>query len=78
VAHALLSITRVLARELGPRKIRINAIAPDGVETESIHRIGIIRSDIEKQMVSNTPLGSEQGVVLSNLAYLSNCQDFKK
>jgi 3-oxoacyl-[acyl-carrier protein] reductase len=54
---ALDSITRVLARELGPRKIRINTIAPGGVETEGIHRIGIIGSDIEKQMVSNTPLG---------------------
>ena len=51
------SITRVLARELGPRKIRINTIAPGGVETKGIHRIGVIGSDIEKEMVSDTPLG---------------------
>jgi len=54
---ALDSITRVLAKELGSRNIRVNTIAPGGVETEGIHRIGIIGSDLEKQMVSNTPLG---------------------
>jgi 3-oxoacyl-[acyl-carrier protein] reductase len=51
------SITCVLARELGPRKIRVNSINPGGVETEGIHRIGIIGSDLEKQMVAQTPLG---------------------
>jgi 3-oxoacyl-[acyl-carrier protein] reductase len=51
------SITRVLARELGPRKIWVNSINPGGVETEGIHRIGIIGSDLEKQMVAQTPLG---------------------
>jgi 3-oxoacyl-[acyl-carrier protein] reductase len=43
----------VLAKELGPRKI---TIAPGGVETEGVHRIGIIGSEFEKEMVSNTPL----------------------
>lgn len=51
------SITGVLARELGPRKIRVNTIAPGGVETEGMHRIGIIGSDLEKQTVAQTPLG---------------------
>ncbi|MBI3529031.1 MAG: glucose 1-dehydrogenase [Betaproteobacteria bacterium] len=51
------SITRGLAKELGPRKIRVNAIAPGGVETEGTHRIGVIGSDFEKQMVAETPLG---------------------
>jgi 3-oxoacyl-[acyl-carrier protein] reductase len=51
------SLARSLAMELGPRKIRVNTIAPGGVETEGVHQAGIIGSDFEKQMVSNTPLG---------------------
>jgi 3-oxoacyl-[acyl-carrier protein] reductase len=51
------AITRGLAAELGPRKIRVNAIAPGGVETEGTHNAGIIGSDFEKAMVARTPLG---------------------
>jgi 3-oxoacyl-[acyl-carrier protein] reductase len=54
---ALDSITRVLANELGARKIRVNTIAPGGVETEGTHTAGIVGSDFEKQMVAGTPLG---------------------
>jgi 3-oxoacyl-[acyl-carrier protein] reductase len=51
------TITRVLAKELGPRKIRVNAINPGGVETEGLHSMGMIGSEFEKQMVARTPLG---------------------
>jgi 3-oxoacyl-[acyl-carrier protein] reductase len=51
------SVTRVLANELGSRNIRVNAIAPGGVETEGTHRIGVMGSDFEKQIVAGTPLG---------------------
>ncbi len=51
------TITRVLATELGPKKIRVNAIAPGGVDTEGVRSIGIMGSDFEKQMISATPLG---------------------
>jgi 3-oxoacyl-[acyl-carrier protein] reductase len=54
---ALDSITRTLAAELGPRKIRVNAIAPGGVETEGTHTIGVVGSDFAKEMVAKTPLG---------------------
>src|SRR6476660_1601801 len=51
------AITRALAKELGPRKIRINGVNPGGIETEGFHAIGIPGSDFEKQMVAQTPLG---------------------
>jgi 3-oxoacyl-[acyl-carrier protein] reductase len=51
------AITRVLAAELGPKKIRVNGIAPGPVETEGVHTLGIIGTDFEKQMVAGTPLG---------------------
>jgi 3-oxoacyl-[acyl-carrier protein] reductase len=51
------SITRVLAKELGPRNIRVNSINPGGVETEGVHSAGIAGSDFAKQMVAQTPLG---------------------
>ncbi len=47
----------MLAAELGPRKIRVNAIAPGGVETEGTHAAGVIGSDFEKDMVARTALG---------------------
>jgi len=54
---ALDTATRVLAKELGPKKIRVNAINPGGVETVGAHDLGIVGSDFEKHMVSRTPLG---------------------
>ncbi len=54
---AIDAITRGLAAELGSRKIRVNAIAPGGVETEGTHSAGIMGSDFEKVMIAGTPLG---------------------
>ena len=54
---ALDSVTRVLAKELGPRNIRVNTLAPGGVETEGFHALGFAGSDFEKDLVSRTPLG---------------------
>jgi 3-oxoacyl-[acyl-carrier protein] reductase len=51
------AITRSLAAELGPRKIRVNAINPGIVETEGVHSAGIAESDMRKQVEAQTPLG---------------------
>ncbi|MCU1330139.1 MAG: 3-oxoacyl-(acyl-carrier-protein) reductase, partial [Bryobacterales bacterium] len=51
------AITRVLAKELGPRKIRVNSINPGMVETEGVHAAGFLGSDFEKGTVAQTPLG---------------------
>jgi 3-oxoacyl-[acyl-carrier protein] reductase len=51
------NITKVLAKELGPKKIRINVIAPGITETEGNYEMGIIGGDTEKQMLPLTPLG---------------------
>jgi 3-oxoacyl-[acyl-carrier protein] reductase len=51
------AITHVLAKELGPKKIRVNSINPGPVETEGTHSAGVIGSDFEAQMVAQTPLG---------------------
>ena len=51
------AITRSLATELGPRKIRVNAIRPGMVETEGTHAAGIEESEMKKQVLAQTPLG---------------------
>ena len=51
------AITGVLAKELGPRKIRVNSINPGYVETEGTHTAEIAGSDFEKALVAQTPLG---------------------
>jgi 3-oxoacyl-[acyl-carrier protein] reductase len=54
---ALDTLTKELARELGPRNIRVNAINPGLTETEGARDIGVFGSEFEKKIVSKTPLG---------------------
>jgi 3-oxoacyl-[acyl-carrier protein] reductase len=54
---AVTSITQVLSKELGPKKIRVNSINPGMVETEGVHTAGFLGGDLESQIVAQTPLG---------------------
>ena len=51
------AITGVLAKELGPRKIRVNAISPGMIETEGTHATGFVGSDFQKMVETQAPLG---------------------
>lgn len=51
------TITKSLAKELGPRKIRINSINPGMVETEGTHALGIPDGEFRKQVEAQSPLG---------------------
>ena len=49
------AVTRSLAKELGPRNIRVNAINPGMVETEGVRAAGL--DDFRKEIEARTPLG---------------------
>jgi len=51
------AITRVFAKELGPKNIRVNAVNPGPIVTEGFKSAGIQGSEFEKQMIQGTPLG---------------------
>lgn len=51
------TITQVMATELGPRRIRVNALNPGLVESEGTHTAGVIGSDLQKNVEAQAPLG---------------------
>ena len=51
------TITKALAKELGPRQIRVNSLNPGMVETEGVHTAGFLGGDFHKQVIAETPLG---------------------
>ena len=68
------AITGVLSRELGPRKIRVNALNPGMVETEGTHSAGFIGSDFQAGQVAVTPLGriGQPGDIASIAVFLAS------
>jgi len=58
---AVEAVTQTLAKELGPRNIRVNAINPGGVETEGVRAAGLVDNDFAKQLEAQTPLGARIG-----------------
>lgn len=68
------AITSVLSRELGPRKIRVNAVNPGMVDTEGARSAGFIGSDFQAHIVAQTPLGrvGEPGDIASIVTFLAS------
>ncbi len=71
---AVNTITGSLAKELGPKKIRVNALNPGLIETEGTQAAGVIGSDFEKQAEAGTPLGriGQPNDVASVAAFLAS------
>jgi 3-oxoacyl-[acyl-carrier protein] reductase len=68
------AITGVLARELGPKKIRVNALNPGMVETEGTHSAGFFGSGFETGAIAQTPLGrvGQPGDIASIAVFLAS------
>ena len=71
---ALDGITGVLARELGGRKIRVNALNPGVVETEGTQTGGFIDPAFTDPFVAQTPLGriGQPGDIASIAVFLAS------
>lgn len=54
---AIDTITRALATELAPRKIRVNTLAPGATLTEGIQATGVVGTPFEKHVIGRTPMG---------------------
>ncbi len=55
------TLTMALAKELGRRNIRVNAVAPGHTDTEGTRGLGFVDSEQAQQMVSETPLAGRFG-----------------
>jgi 3-oxoacyl-[acyl-carrier protein] reductase len=69
------AVTKSLAKELGPRKIRVNAINPGMVETEGVHAAGLAEGEMRSMFEAQSPLrriGQPQDIATAAVFLASN------
>ncbi len=68
------AITKSLAKELAPRKIRVNGVNPGFVITEGTHSAGMVGGEFEAYAVANTPLGrpGQPEDIAASVAFLAS------
>ena len=68
------AITKSLAKEFAPRKIRVNGVRPGFVITEGTHSAGMAGGEFEAYAVANTPLGrpGQPGDIAASVAFLAS------
>ncbi len=71
---AVNSITKSLAKEFAPRKIRVNCVRPGFVITEGTHSAGMAGGEFEAYAVANTPLGrpGQPEDIAASVAFLAS------
>ncbi len=68
------SMTKSLAKEFAPRKIRVNGVRPGFVITEGTHSAGMAGGEFEKWAVANCPLGraGQPEDIAASVAFLAS------
>jgi 3-oxoacyl-[acyl-carrier protein] reductase len=69
------AVTKALAKELGPRHIRVNSINPGVTETEGVHAVeGLLDGSEAKEWIASTPLGriGQPGDIAPAVAFLAS------
>ncbi len=68
------SITKSLAKEFAPRKIRVNGVNPGFVITEGTHAAGMAGGAFEETVVASTPLGraGQPEDIAASVAFLAS------
>ncbi len=68
------AITKSLAKELAPRRVRVNAVRPGLVLTEGLHTAGMSGGEFEAQMLALTPLGrvGQPEDIAASVAFLAS------
>lgn len=68
------AITKSLAKEFAPRKVRVNGVRPGFVLTEGVNAAGMSGGEFEAQMLALTPLGraGQPQDIAASVAFLAS------